>query len=169
MVTRRRLVAAIGVASAVMLGTATRTDAHPLHTTITEIVVDPARGRVRATVRVFADDLRRAVSRTARGRSLEPGDTGWDDAMVSYAAGNLALQDARENALPFRSCGMRRSGDLVWLCLEADSARDAGTLRIRNSMLCDLFDDQINVVQSVVAGARRTLLFVRGDRFKALR
>jgi hypothetical protein len=36
-------------------------------------------------------------------------------------------------------------------------------------MLCELYEDQVNVVQGVVGGTRRSLLFVRGDRFKALR
>jgi len=42
-------------------------------------------------------------------------------------------------------------------------------LQVRNVMLCELYEDQVNVVQSTVAGARRSLLFVRGDPFKPLR
>jgi hypothetical protein len=36
-------------------------------------------------------------------------------------------------------------------------------------MLCDVYADQVNVVQGMVGGTRSTLLFVRGDRFKVLR
>jgi hypothetical protein len=42
-------------------------------------------------------------------------------------------------------------------------------LQVRNTMLCEIHEDQVNVVQSTMEGARRTLLFVRDDRFKPLR
>jgi hypothetical protein len=57
----------------------------------------------------------------------------------------------------------------VWLCLEAGVPPDAGTLSVRNTMLCELYEDQVNVVQGSVGGARRSVLSVRGDHFKALR
>jgi len=169
MVTVGRLVATVGVAWLVALGAVPRAEAHPLHTTITELVRDPGRSTVRATVRVFVEDLRTAVSRTARGRSLRPDGPGWDDAVVAYATDAVALRDARGRALPLRSCGTRRVGDALWLCLRAEIARDAGVLQIRNAMLWELYDDQINIIQNVVGGARHSLLFTRGDRFKPLR
>jgi hypothetical protein len=168
MVTVRRLAAAVGIASLVLLGAVPRVEAHPLHTTITELVFDPARGTVRATVRIFADDLRSAVSRTARGRSLRPDGPEWEGAVVWYVTSTVTLRDARGKVLPLRSCGTRRLGDALWLCLGADVTPEAGVLQIRNAMLFELYDDQINVVQNLVGGARRSLLFTRGDRFKPI-
>ncbi len=43
------------------------------------------------------------------------------------------------------------------------------TLAVRNAVMSELFEDQVNVVQAVVAGARRSLLFTRGDGAKPLR
>jgi hypothetical protein len=168
-VTLRRLAVAVGVASLVVLGAVRHAEAHPLHTTITELVLDPARGTVQATVRIFVDDLRTALARTAKGRSLRPTDPGWDDAVVTYVASTVALRDARGRALPLRTCGTRRLGDALSLCLQANVPHDAGELQIRNAMLCELYDDQINVVQNLVGGSRRSLLFTRGDPFKTLR
>jgi hypothetical protein len=169
MVNRRLLAAALLVA---MLGlpAATRpAEAHPLHSTITELVLDPAHGTVRATVRVFADDLRSAVLRTTRGRSLAPEGPAWDAAAFAYAASVVSIRTARGRAVALRPCGARRTADLMWLCLEGELPRDAGALQVRNAMLCELYEDQVNVVQSTMEGTRRTLLFVRDDRFKALR
>jgi hypothetical protein len=157
------------VAGLSLLGIARRVDAHPLHSTITEITLDPTRGTVHATMRIFADDLRAALAATSRGRTLPPGGPDWDAAVAAYATRAFALQDARGRPLPLRRCDGRRTADLLWLCFEANVARDAGHLQVRNAMLCDLYEDQVNVVQGVVDGARRSLLFVRGDRFKRLR
>jgi hypothetical protein len=169
MVTIRRLAMNLGVGLATLFAVAARAEAHPLHSTITQVVLDPARGTMRATVRVFVDDLRTAVSRSARDRSLRPSDPGWGDAVLSYVTGALALQDASGRTLPLRSCGMNHVGDALSLCLEAELTRGAGVVQVRNVMLFELYEDQINVVQNVVGGARQSILFTRGDRFKALR
>ena len=169
MVNRRRLAAALVIA-VLGLPAATRPgEAHPLHSTITELVFDPAHGTMRATVRVFADDLRSAVLRTTRGRTLPPNGPAWEAAALAYAASVVSMQAANGRAIALRPCGARRTGDLVWLCLEGELARDAGALQVRNTMLCELHEDQVNVVQTTIEGTRRTLLFVRDDRFKPLR
>jgi len=167
-VSRRRLIAALAIA---VLGTPTVASdaaAHPLHSTITEILRDQPHGTVRATIRVFADDLRSAVVRAAHGRSVPPSGPGWDAAVLAYATSVVSIRTARGEAVPLRGCGTRRSADLVWLCIEGEVARDAAPLQVRHAMLCELYEDQVNVVQGTVDGTRRSLLFVRGDRFKPL-
>lgn len=165
----RRLAVAAVVAGLALLGDAHRVDAHPMHSTITEITFDPARGTVRATMRVFADDLRAALAAASRGRKVPLEGPDWDAAVAAYATHAFSLQDARGRPLALRSCAVRRTADLLWFCFETDVGRDTGGLQVRNAMLCDLYADQVNVVQGVVDGARRSLLFVRGDRFKLLR
>ncbi len=143
-----------------------RAAAHPLHSTITEVVVDRAHGVVRATIRVFADDFGTAMRRAARGRAIPASGPAWDAAALAYTTTSFGLA-ARGHVLPLRSCGVRRTADLLWICVEASTA-DPGGLQVRNAMLCDLFDDQVNVVQGTVGGSRASLLFVRGSGFKPL-
>jgi hypothetical protein len=136
-----------------------RASAHPLHSTITELAEDHAQGTVRATIRVFADDFGTAVARTHKS-----GDAG----SLAYVAAMFGFSDRSGRVLPLRSCGTRRTGDLLWICVEASSAEGLGVLKVRNGMLSDLFDDQVNVVQGSVGGVRRSLLFTKGDRAKAI-
>ena len=144
-------------------------DAHPLHSTITELVEDRSHGVVRATIRVFADDFGTAVAHSAKGRVLPSSGQPWDAAVAAYSAAVFGMQDAQGHALAMRSCGARRTGDLLWLCLEAVTTQPLASLRVRNAVLCDLFEDQVNVVQATVVTERRSLLFVRGDSYKPLR
>ena len=152
-----------------VVATARVADAHPLHSTITELVEDRAHGVVRATVRVFAGDFGTAVTRASRGRISTNSGSEWDIAMLSYATQAFGLRDVHGRALTLRSCGTRRTGDLLWLCLEAATDQSLATLQVRSGVLCDLFDDQVNVVQGTVNGERRSLLFVRGDSYKSVR
>jgi len=128
-------------------------NAHPLHTTITELTEDRSRGMVRATIRVFADDFGKA-----RGERPE----------LAYVASRFTFTDRAGRSLPLHSCGTRSTGELLWICVEAASAEGLAPLRVYNVMLNDLFDDQVNVVQGTVGGARRSLLFIKGDRPKPL-
>jgi hypothetical protein len=158
--------------AAAFLGVATAPGAlhaHPLHSTITEISQDRATGVVRATIRVFADDFGSAVTRSARGRVTPVAGRSWDAAVAAYVATAFGLQDARGRPIVVRSCGMKRTADLLWLCLEGGTTQPLETLRVRNVILCDLFDDQVNVVQGATQKGRRSLLFVRGDSYKSMR
>ena len=166
-VRRVRHLAAIVAGLIATVALARPAHAHPLHSTITEVTEDRARGVVRATIRVFADDFGTAVSRSVHGRTLPAGPQ-WDGAALAYVASVFGFTDRAGRALQMQSCGTRRSSDLLWICVEASSAGGLAPLKVRNAMLCDLFDDQVNVIQGAIAGARRSVLFTKGDRAKAL-
>ena len=136
--------------------------AHPLHTTITELTEDRARGTVRAVIRVFADDFGTIVARRSRGAPLS------DATAFAYVSSTFSFTDRAGRILSVQSCGMRRTSDLVWVCVEARSPAGLALLSVRNAVMCDLFDDQVNVVQGTIGGSRRSLLFTRGDRAKRL-
>lgn len=136
--------------------------AHPLHTTITELTEDRTRGTVRAVVRLFADDFGTIVARRSRGAPLS------DATAFAYVSSTFSFTDRTGRILSMQSCGTRRTSDLVWVCVEARSPAGLAPLSVRNAVMCDLFDDQVNVVQGTVGRARRSLLFTKGDRAKPL-
>jgi hypothetical protein len=132
-------------------------NAHPLHSTITELTEDRAHGIVRATIRVFSDDFG-----TAAARRRKDGDP------LAYVSAVFGFIDRSGRTLALRPCGTRRTGDLLWICVEANSPDGLAPLSLRNGLLSDLFADQVNVVQGTIGGARRSLLFIKGDRAKPL-
>lgn len=144
---------------------ATPESAHPLHSTIAE--VSESNGTVRATIRVFADDFGTAVTRSLRGRTAAVGPA-WDAAAVAYVASAFALTDRAGRPLALRSCGVRRSADMYFVCVETTTPATIASLSVRNRILCDIWDDQVNVVQANVGGSRRSLLFTKGDGAKPL-
>lgn len=135
--------------------------AHPLHTTLTNVSFDPARKNERAVIRVFMDDFGKAVAAHARARS--PGDITYGDAL-RYVASSFSTAGLDRRPLPLSFCGARRSGDLVWFCVE--TAADTPTLMLRDNLLCDLFSDQVNIVQT--SSDHQTLLYTCGDGYKVI-
>lgn len=158
-----------GFALAFVVAVSTNTaDAHPLHTTLTELTVDSARHVVRVVVRAFSDDLGAAMARRSPGHAPQPGGAAWDTAAFAYATSAFTIADHTGRPLTLRGCGIRRTGDLLWLCMETESRTGATGLQLRDAVLTEVYDDQVNIVQVTIAGARRSLLFTRGDGLKRI-
>jgi hypothetical protein len=153
----RRVLKALALALLVVTFAPRHASAHPLHSTITELAEDRAHGIIRATIRVFAEDFGTAVGRMRKAGSA---------AELAYVSTVFGFTDRTGRTLPLKSCGTRRTGDLLWVCVEANSAEGLAALKVRNEMLSELFDDQVNVVQGTIGGARRSLLFTKGDAAK---
>jgi hypothetical protein len=165
-VSARRGVAAL-LAAGLVLGTPARGAAHPLHTTLTEVTLDATSHTVRVMVRVFAEDFGTAL--TQHGHlAAAPVDRAWDGEAASYLGAAFAIADRTSRPIILHSCGTRRNGDLLWICLEGTTVESAHELRGRNSILCDVFDDQVNIVQFVSGAEKHSVLFTRGDGLKRL-
>ena len=136
-------------------------EAHPIHSTLTQIRHDPAARALDISVRVFADDFGTALRR----RGGPP--RSWEAAAFAYAATHFTVAEGRR-ALPFTWCGVRRRGIVLWLCLRAPAPGAAERLTVHNRMHFELFEDQVNVVQATLGGRRHSELFTRGDRPKPL-
>jgi hypothetical protein len=150
---RRRAIAAIAALTAtLLLITALRASAHPLHTTLTDVAVTP--GTIRASVRLFADDLAQTLGRRDTDGDIE-----------AYVASSMAFFDDHNRPLAVRGCGIKRSDDLVWVCIQI---KGAARVSLRNSLLCERFKDQINIVQVAAGGTKHGFVFTGGDGPKRL-
>jgi hypothetical protein len=144
--------------AALFLLCAGRLNAHPLHTTLTEVTVTPSRS-IRVTVRVFSDDLAAGMGKT-QSVSADP-------VVAAYVAKALVLYDANR-PLALRACGVKRQADLLWVCLETPLTGGVDKLSLRNGLLGEAFKDQINIVQVASGATKRSLVFTRDDGAKRL-
>jgi hypothetical protein len=166
MLRMRRTLSMLGIVVVSMVS-AERAFAHPLHSTITELTEDRGRGVVRATIRVFADDFGTSLGRFARNAGA-PMSPQWNTAALGYVASVFTMANKSGTSLQIRSCGVTRTADLLWICVEATAPAGLASVQLRNAMLCELFEDQVNVVQATFGGSRHSHLFTRGDRLKPL-
>ena len=137
--------------------------AHPLHTTITEVTHQPARQTLRLMIRVFADDFERAVARQGRVQ----GGAVTDAATLAYLRSAVVVSQG-SRPLPLSACGSRRAGEVIWLCVETPAPANLAGVQLRVALLCEMFEDQVNIVRSLVGASPRSLLFTRGDGGKSL-
>jgi hypothetical protein len=135
--------------------------AHPMHTAVTELAQQDARGRTTIQIKVFADDFQAAVALPADPAAA-------DSAMARYLRGTFALADRRGRPVRLAWAGAERTGDVILLRLQGEVAGGLAGARVTSLVLCERFEDEVNVVRASYAGRTETLLFTRGESSKAL-
>jgi hypothetical protein len=155
------LACAIGIAVS-----AREASAHPLHTTLVQLTYNESSHSLEGSIRVFAGDFAAAVAR--RKHVATPNDDRVSDGeAMAYVGSTFRFSDAGGRAVPLAWCGSRRSGDVLWLCVRATNVVAPNAIRISDQMLCELFDDQINIVQSTAGTKHTSMLFTKGDAAKS--
>jgi hypothetical protein len=148
-----------------LLGSASAAWSHPLHTTLTEISID-ASGTMQLTVRAFADDFATVVARNA-GRS-RPVDYRFPDAdIAAYVSSAIRVQDSNGHPTAMIWGSQRRAGDVIWVTMRVPSVRDLRGVKVASSLLAELFEDQVNIVQTQLPGRRHSVLFTASDGHRA--
>ncbi|MCU0635735.1 MAG: hypothetical protein MUE41_12740 [Gemmatimonadaceae bacterium] len=133
---------------------------HDLHLTQTRLIVDGA--TVAARVRLFEDDLLRALSATATpGTPVVISDA----TVAAYLAPRLGI---RADGVLLRAV-VAASGEetdaqnqrVRWYLLTYQATRAISALGVRMTTFCELYEDQQNIVVAVrgTNGARHSLLF----------
>jgi hypothetical protein len=70
--------------------------------------------------------------------------------------------------VPLSWVGAERTGDVILLRLRGQVAGGLAGARVTNLVLCDRYEDEVNVVRATYRGRTETLLFSRGGSAKAL-
>jgi len=134
---------------------------HPMHTAVVEITYQPVSGFAAIQIRVFRDDFGAAMAHAASATPI-------DSAMARYVRGTFHLTDRAGRTLPLRWDGAEESGDVLVLRLSAPAPEGLHGAQVLSALLCDRFEDQVNIVRASYEGHTRTLLFTRGDGVKPL-
>jgi hypothetical protein len=140
--------------------------AHPMHTAVTEVVQEDAGGRTSIQVRVYVDDLQTAVPLPAIPAGTDSAAV--DSTMARYLRATFALADRRGRPVRLAWVGAERAGDVILLRLRGEVPGGLAGARVTSLVLCERFEDQVNVVRAEYAGRTTTLLFTRGETAKVL-
>lgn len=134
--------------------------AHAIHTTLT--VLTTTAGALTLNIRSFADDFSAAVARHA-GRAVPRDSSVRAEDVTRYVRDRFVVRDGTGRPVTLEPCGVRRAGELYWLCFRAALPVGSKNAMMRNQMLTELHSDQVNIVQVHDGAARRTVLFTRAS------
>lgn len=121
---------------------------HDFHVSISEMERNASSGRLEIAVKIFTDDLEEAIAR----RGLRQANIGTaaehDSAQVFIARylSELFLVWNDGNPLSTAYLGSEQSADATWCYLESEPLKNLGQIRVRNTVLHEVFDDQVNII-----------------------
>jgi hypothetical protein len=164
----RLLCFALPVVCALATPAARGVSAHKFHTSFAEADYDAETRSLQITLRTFPDDLESAVRRRG-GKRVSPDDKRAFGAQVfAYLQETFRLKTAKGEAAQLSWVGMDAGVDSAWLYFEAPMPEGVEGAQLSQQFLCDLYDDQINLVNVKSAGKKVELRFERGGEFKAI-
>lgn len=142
--------------------------AHKFHASFARVNYNNQEQSLEITLRLFADDLENILSRRA-GRHIRIDKTA-DAAHITlaYLQDSFEMRGRDGRAKKLQWIGMELEVDTVWIYVEAKARGDIAELSVRNRILFDLFDDQLNVLNIRYNGKAADLVFKPGDTFKAI-
>ena len=146
-----------------LLGAGSALSAHSVHASLAQIEHNRATGKAEISIRLFVDDFEQALAKQ-KGAPVRLDKVSEPDRIVlAYLADALVLtgRDGRKASLVW--VGMDVQALTVWIYLEAKLENGLAGGRLRNTVLFDLFDDQVNTVNLRQGKARETLVFDPGD------
>lgn len=137
--------------------------AHPLHNSLAQLTVDARTGAVSVSLRVFADDFTAAARNWSMKEPMRSKSAAFD-----YARASIVIRESGGRIVPLSSCGEKRSGDLMFVCLAGRISPNSSVSAVLSRVLTEKFDDQVNIVRASYSGRRVSLLFTAGDGEKRL-
>ena len=117
---------------------------HDIHVSVCDIIRKNDNSKIEVSVRVFYDDLLNAVGLNI-GEELPEDYTGSDDLIEKFLNKNLNISiNGKEVKLEYQESISYPPA--VWTTLTIDIAEPISEIQVNNTILVDLFDDQVNMV-----------------------
>lgn len=115
------------------------------------------------SVRLFTDDLEKALSRESGQKIQITPKPDTDPLIEKYIRKHFMLTDTRKQHRNYTYLGHEAEGDANWVYLEMPIDGTVKTVEMQQDVLMDMFDDQVNLVNLQVDGQRKTYVFRKGQ------
>jgi len=134
---------------------------HDFHASVTQMVYNPKERAFELSIRVFTDDLEKALSETA-GTKVQLTNNKKDDALLEkYVRAHVVYMTPQRQPKPFTYVGHEVEADANWIYLEMPYAEPFKGGVMKQNILMDLFNDQVNMVNLQYQGQKKTFVFRR--------
>jgi hypothetical protein len=142
--------------------------AHKFYTSLAQVEYNAEGESVEVSLRLFADDLELALTRRAGRRVSLDRTKDADRLVLAYLRDTFEIKNRDGATKPLKWVGMELRSGVAWLYVEAEMPEGLAGARLRDHVLFELYEKQVNTVSVRYPGARADLVFVRGDGERAV-
>ena len=134
--------------------------AHEFHASVTQMQYNPKERVFEISIRVFTDDFEKALSAASNTKvSLDEKGDKYDLLIEKYVQAHFGYQTPQKQPKPFKYVGHETEVDANWIYLEMPYAEPFRGGVLKQNVLMELFDDQVNMVNIQYQGQKKTFVF----------
>jgi light-regulated signal transduction histidine kinase (bacteriophytochrome) len=132
---------------------------HPLHVSVTEINHNAADKTLEISCKLFTDDFERVLAKNYKTKVdlINPPDRPAMEKLVNdFIQKHLSIKtDGKPVQLAY--LGFEKDNDAVYTYLQVENTGTVKKIEITNTILHELFTDEINLMHVMVGGTRKSI------------
>ncbi len=136
---------------------------HEYYVSITRMQFNPSEKSLEVSIRLFTDDFERALSAENNNQPVRLQNNDGNNAIVErYIRRHFVLTDKKRNVRQWQYVGKENEADATWIYLEIPQDGQLTGFSLKNDILMEIFDTQVNVVNIKINSDKKTLLYKKG-------
>ena len=145
-------------------------DVHPLHVSVTEINHNVVEKTVEMTCKLFTDDFEKVLVQNYKTKVdlINPPDRPAMDKLISDFVQKHVLIKLDNKAIQLSYLGFERDAEAVYSYFQAENIGAIKKLEVTNTILHEMFTDQINMMHIMVGGKRKSFKLDYPDKEVAI-
>ena len=137
---------------------------HDYHVSVTQMQYNPAQKSFEVSIRLFTDDLEKGLSMDNGKRAFVVKNDDQNDQFVErYISKTFLLVDAQKKTSALKYLGKEQEEDATWVYLEIPFQGGLAGYKLQNTILMEVFDDQVNMTNLKFSSDKKTFLFKKGQ------
>ncbi|MFV0604996.1 MAG: DUF6702 family protein [Niabella sp.] len=142
-------------------------EVHPYHVSATEIEYNQKEKRLEISCKIFTDDFEDILEKLYRSKAdfnNEQLKTAMTEMVKKYLITHLAIRSSGQ-IIPLQLYGWEVADEAVYVYAVAPVTNfNTKDIAVENTVLYDLFKDQMNIIHFIIAGTRKSTRLNYPDR-----
>ncbi|MAE82525.1 MAG: hypothetical protein CMB80_07320 [Flammeovirgaceae bacterium] len=132
---------------------------HPYHVSVTEVRFDEEVQSVQITERIFIDDLEEALRKANNDEKFVL----MDDSLISHQYLKTYFEQnfvtaVNGKTISYDYLGAEVEDDVIWCYIEITGVESLQSIKLTNSIMTEVFDDQKNLVHFKIGGEKKSFI-----------
>lgn len=142
-----------------MMSLSASRSAHDFHASVTQMHYNPKEKAFEISIRVFTDDLEKGLTETT-GRKIELGPNDKNDAIIeTYIRSRFVYTTPQKQVKQLEYVGHEIEADANWIYLQLPFSEPFRGGLLKQNILMEMFDDQVNMVNVQYQSQKKTFVF----------
>jgi hypothetical protein len=133
--------------------------AHDFHASVTQMHYNAKERAFEISIRIFTDDFEKALTAASGSRVNLSGNDKNDSLIEKYIQSHFACVNPQKQPKPAKYIGHETEVDANWIYLEMPYTEPFRGGLLKQNVLMELFDDQVNMVNVQYEGQKKTFVF----------